>query len=58
MSTVQNSGKVIAATGKKQVGATSSQERGELKTICYAINASGNQLPPFYIFPQVLMKDC
>ena len=56
ISTVQNPGKVVTSTGKKQVGSTSSQERGELTTMCCAINASGNHLSPFYIFPRVFMK--
>lgn len=43
--------------GKKQVGATSSQERGELSTIFCAINAGGTYLPPFFIFPRVNMKE-
>ena len=57
ITTVQSPGKVVSATGKRQVGSTSSQERGELTTLCCAISASGNHLPPFYIFPRVFMKD-
>ncbi|XP_067944474.1 uncharacterized protein [Watersipora subatra] len=56
VTTVQNPGKVISVMGKKQVGATASQERGELVTMCCAVNAIGNSLPPFYIFPRVNMK--
>lgn len=56
ITTVQVPGKVVSATGKKQVGSTSSQERGELTTMCCAISASGSHIPPFYIFPRVHMK--
>lgn len=57
ITTVQAPGKVVSATGKKQVGSISSQERGELTTMCCAISASGNHIPPFYIFPRVFMKE-
>lgn len=58
ISTVQSPGNVVTQRGKKQVGSTSSQERGELTTLCCAISASGNHIPPFYIFPRVFMKQC
>lgn len=51
--TVQAPGKVVSTLGKKQVGATTSQERGELTTLACTINAAGNALPPFYIFKRV-----
>lgn len=56
--TVQNPGKVISTKGKKQVGATTSQERGELTTLACTVNALGNSLPPFYIFKRVRWNDC
>lgn len=56
LTTVQNPGKVVSVTGKKQVGGTSSQERGELTTIVCAISASGQAIPPFFIFRRVKMK--
>ncbi|XP_067949445.1 uncharacterized protein [Watersipora subatra] len=56
ITTVQVSGKVVSTTGKKQVGSTSSRERGELITMCCAISASGSHIPPFYIFLRVFMK--
>ena len=56
VTTVQNPGRVVSVLRKKQVGATASQERGELVTMCCAINAIGNSLPPFYIFPRVNVK--
>ncbi|XP_067931002.1 uncharacterized protein [Watersipora subatra] len=51
--TVQTPGKVVSSLGKKKVGATTSQERGELTTIACTINAAGNALQPFYIFKRV-----
>jgi len=54
MSTVQSPGNVTA-TGKKQVD-PSSQECGELTTLCCSIIAAGNHVSPFYIFPRVFMK--
>ena len=56
VTTVQKPGKVVSVIGKKQVGATASQERGELVTLCCATNAIGNSIPPFYIFPRVNFK--
>ena len=55
--TVQKTKKIIAATGIKQVGAIVSSERGILVTLCCAINAVGNALPPMLIFPRVHCKD-
>ena len=48
---------MVSTKEKKQVGSTASQERGELTTLCCAVNAAGNHIPPFYIFPRVNMKD-
>lgn len=54
--TVQNPGKIIAQKGKKQVGKITSAERGSLVTVCCAVNALGNSVPPFFIFPRVNFK--
>lgn len=51
--TVQTPSRVVSTQGKKQVGATTSQERGELTTLACTVNAQGNTLPPFYIFRRV-----
>lgn len=56
LTTVQRPTKVIAAKGVKQVGAVTSQERGQLVTACCTINALGNAIPPFMIFPRVHFK--
>jgi len=57
MTTVQRPNKVIAARGSKQVGKVTSAERGALVTICCAVNAVGNSVPPFFIFPRVYFKE-
>lgn len=55
--TVQKSGKVVAPTGSKQVGALSSAERGQTVTLCCAVNAAGQSLAPMFIFPRVHFKE-
>lgn len=49
--TVQKPNKIIAAKGVKQVGAITSHERSILITVCVAVNALGNSVPPMIIFP-------
>ncbi|XP_030747152.1 uncharacterized protein LOC115875789 [Sitophilus oryzae] len=49
--TVQKPGKVISKKGIKEVGGIVSQERGSLVTMCIAINALGQSIPPMFIFP-------
>jgi helix-turn-helix, Psq domain len=51
--TVQKPCKIVAEKGVKQVGATVSQERGTLVTLCCGVNALGNAIPPFFVFPRV-----
>lgn len=53
VTTVQNPGKVIAPKGAKHVGQVTSAERGELVTICCTMNAVGNAIPPYFVFPRV-----
>ena len=55
--TVHNPGKVLAAKGVKQLGQLSSAERGVLVTMCCCVSASGQSLPPAYIFPRVHFKE-
>lgn len=57
VTTVHKPGKVVALKGEKQVGQVTSAERGTLVTMCCGINAIGNAIPPFFIFPRVHMKD-
>lgn len=56
VTTAQIPGKLISTLGKRQVGPTVSQECGELSTLCCAVNAGKNYLPPFYILLRVFMK--
>ncbi|GBM51366.1 hypothetical protein AVEN_110816-1 [Araneus ventricosus] len=54
IATVLQSPKVIAQTGNKQVGQAVS---GELVSFCGIISATGNSIPPVFIFPRVKYKD-
>ena len=53
VTTVQQPRKVVAERGTKQVGSAVSQERGTLVTVCCGINALGNHIPPYFVFPRV-----
>ena len=55
--TVQKPTKIVAATGIKQVGAIVSAERGQLVTVCCAVSATGNSVPPMFVFPRVNYRD-
>ncbi|KAK0133236.1 hypothetical protein N1851_031252 [Merluccius polli] len=57
VTTVQTPKQVVAEKGKKQVGAITSAERGELLTVVCAVNATSNAVPPMFIFPRVRYKD-
>ena len=57
ITTVHAPPKVIADRTAKQVGRVTSAERGTLVTMVRAINALGNAIPPFFIFPRVHFKD-
>ena len=49
--------KILAEKGSKQVGAVVSQERGSLVTLSCAVNALGNSIPPYFVFPCVNVQD-
>ncbi|KAL1259016.1 hypothetical protein QQF64_009593 [Cirrhinus molitorella] len=51
VTTVQAPEKIIATRGVRQTGAMTSGERGKLVTVAVAINALGNSIPPFFVFP-------
>ena len=55
--TVQKLKNVVAAKGLKQIGSVTSGERGLLITMCAAVSATGNTVPPMFIFPQHNFKD-
>ncbi|XP_072401116.1 uncharacterized protein [Diabrotica undecimpunctata] len=57
LSTVNKPKKIIACKGKKQVGKITSGERGATVTVCCAINAIENHIPPFMVFPRKLWQD-
>lgn len=56
LTTVQRPVKVIAGKGCKQVGRTTSAERGSLVTACCCISAIGTSIPPYFVFPRVHFK--
>lgn len=53
VTTVMKPVKIVSTTGKKQVSQAASAERGELVTFVGIINASGQSIPPVYVFPRV-----
>lgn len=52
VTTVQTPRSIICETGKKQVGAITSAERGALVTMACTICADGNSIAPFFVFPR------
>lgn len=56
MSTVQRPQKVLAEKGKRNVGALTSAERGRHVTAVCSMSASGQHVPPMFIFPRKRMK--
>lgn len=56
LTTVHKPGRIISLKGSKQVGKMTSGERGILVTVCCSVNALGNSIPPFMIFPRKNFK--
>lgn len=56
VTTTQKPDRIVARKGYKQVGRITSQERGSLVTICAAVSATGNSIPPYFVFPRVNFK--
>lgn len=56
LSTVQKPPKVFAQTGKKQVGALTSAERGIHVTMVCCMSTTGHFIPPALIFPRKRWK--
>ncbi|XP_069669360.1 uncharacterized protein [Periplaneta americana] len=48
--------KVVSMRGKKQISNLTSTERGALITIVTCMNATGNFVPPLFVFPRKNMK--
>ncbi len=57
VTTVQRPVKILAEKGVRQVGSVVSQERGTLVTVTCAVNALGNHIPPYFVFPRVHVQD-
>lgn len=56
ITTVLSTPRVIAETGRKQVGQIVSGERGQLVTFCGIVSATGSTIPPVFVFPRVKYK--
>ncbi|XP_050518182.1 uncharacterized protein LOC126892621 [Diabrotica virgifera virgifera] len=52
LTTVQNTSKIFALKGKKQVGAITSGERGVYSTVVACMSSGGTYIPPAIIFPR------
>lgn len=57
ITTVQKPNRAVARRGFKQIGRITSAERGTLLTMALGVSASGNSIPPFFVFPRVKYKD-
>ncbi|KAJ8939486.1 hypothetical protein NQ318_022540 [Aromia moschata] len=57
VSTVSKPSKIVAAKGKRNVGSVTSGERGTNVTLLTAVSASGNTVPPMFIFPRKKFKN-
>lgn len=49
-------GKIIAMKGQRHVGKLEAAERGTMITMALTVNAAGNHLPPFFLFPRKNMQ--
>lgn len=45
-------GEIISLKGIKRVGKLTSAERGSMMTLAFAVSATGNTIPPFYLLPR------
>jgi hypothetical protein len=52
VTTVQKPTRIISRKGVNQVGAMTSTESGSVVTMALAASASGNSIPPFFVFPR------
>ena len=53
LTTVCKPDRIIGRRGTKQIGAITLAERDTLITVVGTISASGNSIPPYFIFPLV-----
>ena len=49
--------KIVARKGQKRVGSSTSAERGTNVSVALAVSATGQSIPPFYIFPRKNWKE-
>lgn len=56
VSTVLKPNKIVAAKGKRNIGAMTSGERGNNVTVVTAVSALGNAVPPMFVFPRKQFK--
>ncbi|XP_049316954.1 uncharacterized protein LOC125779723 [Bactrocera dorsalis] len=49
--------KTIARKGQKQVGSSTSAEKDTNVSLALAVSASGQSIPPFFLFPRINMKE-
>ncbi|KAI4455635.1 hypothetical protein MML48_9g00001208 [Holotrichia oblita] len=56
ISNVHIPGRILATKGQKHVGAVTSGERGKLTTVICAMSASGDFVPPMFIFGRGKMQ--
>lgn len=49
--------RIVAHRNFKQIGRIVSSERGTLVTMALSVSATGNTVPPFFIFPRVHYRD-
>ncbi|XP_022819194.1 uncharacterized protein LOC111351487 isoform X1 [Spodoptera litura] len=57
VTTVQKHAKVMAKKNTRQIGKLTSAERGKNVTILFCMSATGNFIPPFFIFPRQRMHE-
>ena len=55
VTTVQRPEKVVARCGRKQIGAITPAARGFLVPFALAVSATGNSIPPFFVFPRYIL---
>lgn len=53
----QKSQSIVGKKGKKNIGILCSAEKGKNVTVVCCVSASGNYIPPMFIFPRVRVRD-
>lgn len=55
--TVQVPDRIVACREFKQIARMTSTEKSTLVTLAVAVSATGNSIPPFFVFPRVKFRD-